>query len=186
LPAISIVVITALLLIIILLWGITVFNRLVRLSNLKDEAWSGVDVQLKRRFDLVPNLVEIVKGYAAHEKNTLEGVISARSAVSSAATQDARIGAENALTGTLKSLFAVAEGYPELKANENFTELQRELSSLENELQMARRYYNGTVRDFNIAIQSFPAVLISRKLGYTDAAPFEAGEESREPVSVKF
>jgi LemA protein len=172
--------------ILIILWGISVYNKLVRLSNMKDEAWGGVDVQLKRRFDLVPNLVETVKGYASHEKATLQRVIEARGAITGATTQEARIDAENALTGTLRSLFAVAEAYPDLKANENFNELQRELSSLENELQLARRYYNGTVRDFNIAIQTFPSVLISRNLGYTEAKMFEADEESREPVKVNF
>ena len=170
----------------LVLWGVGVYNRLVRLFNLKEEAWSGVDVQLKRRFDLVPNLVETVKGYAKHEQGTLEKVIQARSAVTSAASTEGRIEAENALTSTLRSLFAVAESYPDLKANANFSELQRELSSLENEIQMARRYYNGTVREFNSTIQTFPAVLISRQLGYKEAPYFSTDEESRAPVQVKF
>jgi LemA protein len=170
----------------VFLWGISVYNRLVRLSNMRDEAWGGVDIQLKRRFDLVPNLVETVKGYVSHERETLQKVIEARSAISGTATREARIDAENALTGTLRTLFAVAEAYPDLKANTNFTELQRELSSLENDLQLARRYYNGTVRDFNIAIQSFPAVLISRGLGYSEAEMFEADDEARAPVKVSF
>lgn len=170
----------------ILFWVISVYNRLVRLSNLKDEAWSGVDVQLKRRFDLVPNLVETVKGYATHEKATLQKVTEARAAISSAGTQGDRMEAENMLTSTLRSLFAVAEAYPELKANVNFTELQRELSSLENEIQMARRYYNGTVREFNSSIQMFPAVMISRKLGYSEAPFFATDEESRTSPSVSF
>lgn len=182
----AIIVTIAVVLILILLWGISVYNKLVRLSNLKDEAWSGVDVQLKRRFDLVPNLVETVKGYAAHEQGTLQKVVEARSAVSNATTQDARLDAENVLTSTLRSLFAVAEAYPDLKANANFGELQRDLSSLENELQMARRYYNGTVREYNSTIQTFPAVLISRNLGYKESPFFQADEESREPVKVKF
>lgn len=184
--AIAIIVIIAVILILVMLWGISVYNRLVRLSNLKDEAWSGVDVQLKRRFDLTPNLVETVKGYAAHESATLQGVVNARAAISSATTRDTRIEAENSLTATLRSLFAVAESYPELKASVNFGKLQDELSSLENELQMARRYYNGTVRDFNSAIQVFPAVLISKRLGYSAAAFFGADDESREPAPVKF
>ena len=184
--ATSILVTVAVVAIAVLLWVIKVYNGLVRLSNLKNEAWSGVDVQLKRRFDLVPNLVETVKGYAKHEEGTLEKVVAARSAITSAPTQDARIEAENRLTSTLRSLFAVAEAYPDLKANQNFTELQRELSSLENEIQMARRYYNGTVRDYNTAIQTFPAVVVSRRLGYTEAPFFEAEEESRAPVQVKF
>jgi LemA protein len=182
----TIAAIAAVIAVVIFLWGISVYNRLVRLSNLKDEAWSGIDVQLKRRFDLIPNLVETVKGFAGHERETLERVIAARSAVSGATTQSARIDAENALSGTLKTLFAVSEAYPDLKANTNFLELQRELSSLENEIQMARRYYNGSVRDYNISIQSFPAVLISRNLNYREAAMFEADETSREPVKVSF
>jgi LemA protein len=167
-------------------WGIGTYNKLVRLSNLKDEAWSGVDVQLKRRFDLVPNLVETVKGYSLHEKETLQKVIEARSAVSATTTQNSRIEAENALSSTLRSLFAVVESYPDLKANENFSKLQDELSSLENDLQLARRYYNGSVRDFNSLIQSFPAVLISRRLGYGESPFFSTNDESREPVQVKF
>lgn len=170
----------------VFIWGVAVYNRLVRLSNLKDEAWSGVDVQLKRRFDLVPNLVETVKGYASHEQDTFRGVTEARAAVSAAPTQAARMEAENVLTSTLGRLFAVAESYPELKANENFAELQRELSNLENELQMARRYYNGTVREFNAAIQLFPAVLISRSLGYKEAEFFSAEEEARSTPQVEF
>jgi LemA protein len=183
---ITVVVIIVVILIIILLWGISVYNKLVRLSNLKDEAWSGVDVQLKRRFDLTPNLVETVKAYAAHENKTLQEVIDARAAISAATTQDARIEAENSMTATLRSLFAVSESYPELKASANFGKLQDELSSLENELQMARRYYNGTVRNFNSAIQMFPAVLISKNLGYRAAAFFGTDDESKEPVRVKF
>jgi LemA protein len=170
----------------IFLWAVSVYNNLVRLSNLKDEAWGGVDVQLKRRFDLVPNLVETVKGFAKHERETLENVIAARSAISEATTQSSRIDAENALSETLKTLFAITEAYPDLKANTNFLELQQELSSLENEIQMARRYYNGAVRDYNISIQTFPAVLISRKLGYKETAMFEADGDSREPVKVSF
>jgi LemA protein len=170
----------------VLAWGINIYNALVRLSNLKDEAWSGMDVQLKRRFDLVPNLVETVKGYSLHEQNTLQKVVEARVAISSATTQGSRIEAENVLTSTLRSLFAVTEAYPDLKANVNFSQLQTELSSLENDLQLARRYYNGSVRDFNSAIQTFPAVLISRKLGYSESPFFSTDEESREPVHVKF
>ncbi|MDR3281382.1 MAG: LemA family protein [Synergistaceae bacterium] len=184
--AISITVAVAIMALAVLLWGISVYNKLIRLSNHKEEAWSGVDIQLKRRFDLVPNLVETVKGYATHERNTLEAVIVARSAVTAATTQDARIEAENSLTHTLKSLFALSESYPELKANANFSNLQDELSSLESDLQLARRYYNGTVRDFNIAIQSFPAVLISSNLGYTPSSMFGIEDEEREPVKVRF
>lgn len=167
-------------------WGVSIYNRLVRLNNLKEEAWSGMDVQLKRRFDLVPNLVETVRGSAQYEASTLEKVTQARSAVTVASTPGERIEAENALTTTLRSLFAVAESYPDLKANAQFESLQRELSSLENDIQMARRYYNGTVRDFNSAIQTFPAVLISRRLGYSEAHFFVAEDEAKNPVQVKF
>jgi LemA protein len=179
----SIVIVVAVVALGVLLWGISVYNKIIRLSNLKEEAWSGVDIQLKRRFDLVPNLVETVKGYAAHERDTLEAVIETRNAITAATTQDARIEAENSLTQTLRSLFAISEAYPELKANTNYIELQRELSSLENDLQLARRYYNGTVRNFNIAIQSFPELLLSRNLGYEAAAMFGVDEDEREPVS---
>ena len=172
--------------ILILLWGIKIYNGLVRLSNMKDAAWSGVDVQLKRRSDLVPNLVETVKGCAAHEQNAIQAVIEARSAVASAGAQRDRIEAENALSSTLRSLFAAAENHPALKANEAFGSLRGELSSLENELQMARCYYNGTVRDFNSAIHRFPNVLISRRLGYGESPFYGIDEESRAPVQVKF
>ena len=174
------------LLVLVIAWIVAVYNSLVRLHNLKEEAWSGIDVQLKRRFDLVPNLVETVKGYATHEKETLQKVIEARSAITSAGSAEARIDAENTLTSTLRSLFAVAESYPDLKANVNFIELQRELSSLENDLQMARRYYNGTVRDYNTAIQAFPAVLVARNLGYAEAPYFSTDEESRAAPKVSF
>ncbi|MDR3254401.1 MAG: LemA family protein [Synergistaceae bacterium] len=169
-----------------LAWAITTYNKLVRLSNMKDEAWSGMDVQLRRRFDLVPNLVETVKGYSKHEQETLQKVIEARSAITSSSSPGARLDAENALTSTLRSLFAVAEAYPELKANTNFMKLQEELSSIESDLQMARRYYNGSVRDFNTTIQSFPNVLISRTLGYCESPFFQAEEDAKAPVKVQF
>jgi LemA protein len=173
--------------VIIGLWAMTTYNRLVKLKNLKEEGWSGMDVQLKRRFDLIPNLVETVKGYAAHEKETLENVTMARSAVASAGSDPAaRMQAENMLTGTLRSLFAVAENYPQLKANENFLQLQQQLASLEDDIQMARRYYNGTVRNFNTMIQGFPAVLIARQMGFSEAPFFEADEGSRQAPAVNF
>ena len=169
------------------LWLMGTYNRLVKLRNLKEEGWSGMDVQLKRRFDLIPNLVETVKGYAAHEKETLENVTMARSAVSSAGGDPAaRMQAENMLTGTLRSLFAVAENYPALKANENFLQLQEQLSKLEDEIQMSRRYYNGTARNLNTAVQSFPAVLIARSFGFSEAPFFEADEASRQAPAVNF
>jgi LemA protein len=152
----------------------------MRLSNLQDEAWGGVDVQLKRRFDLVPNLVETVKRYASHEQAAFQKVIEAHGTITGATSRYTRIDAESALSATLQNLLAVAESYPDLKANNNFNELQRELSSLDNELRLARRYYNGSVRDFNISVQSFPTVLISRNLGYREAKMFEAGDDARE------
>ncbi|MDR3164488.1 MAG: LemA family protein [Synergistaceae bacterium] len=168
--------ITAVVAVAIFLRGISIYNRLAYLSKMKDEAWIGLDVQLKRRLSLIPNLVETVKGCAKHERETLERVTAARGTVSDAATQKARIEAENALSGTLEKLFAVSEAYPDLKANANFLELQRKLYSIENEIHMAQHYYNSSAREYNIWIQSFPAVLISRNLGYREAAIFEAGE----------
>ncbi|MCW1712858.1 MULTISPECIES: LemA family protein [Synergistaceae] len=169
------------------LWLMTTYNGLVKLRNLMQEGWSGIDVQLKRRSDLIPNLVETVKGYASHEKETLQGVTNARAAVMQAGNDpEARLKAENALTGTLRSLFAVAENYPELKANTNFLDLQQQLGTIENEIQMSRRYYNGTARNLNTAIQRFPAVLIARQFGFKEAPFFEAEEEARENPKVSF
>jgi LemA protein len=169
------------------LWLMTTYNGLVRLRNMMQEGWSGIDVQLKRRSDLVPNLVETVKGYASHEKETLQNVTNARAAVVNAGNDTAaRLQAENALTGTLRSLFAVAESYPELKANTNFLELQQQLGTIENDIQMARRYYNGTVRNLNTMIQKFPAVLIARQFGFQEAPFFEAENEAKQNPRVSF
>src|SRR5687767_2698205 len=145
---------------------VVVFNGLVGARNRVKEAWSDIDVQLKRRYDLIPNLVEVVKGYAKHEKEAFESVTKARSAAMSAQTPDAKAQAEGELTGTLKSLFALAEAYPDLKANENFKALQDELSDTENKIQAARRFYNGTVRDFNTKLQVFPTNIFGRMLGF--------------------
>ena len=170
----------------VVLWAISIYNRLIRMYNLKNEAWSGIDVQLKRRFDLVPNLIEAVKGYAAHEKEVFMRVTEARAAVSRSQTVAERAEAENMLTGALKSLFAVAENYPTLQASTNFLQLQEQLASLENDIQMSRRYYNGAARDYNIAIATFPAVLIARRFGYEKADYFEAAEEERAAPKVAF
>ncbi len=167
-------------------WGVAIYNRLVRMKNLKDEGWSGIDVQLKRRFDLVPNLVESVKGYAAHESGVFERVTEARAAIGRSGSVSERAESENMLSGALKSLFAVAENYPDLKANANFLQLQEQLGSLENDIQMSRRYYNGAARDYNIAIATFPAVLVAQKFGYEKADFFEAEEEARETPKVAF
>jgi len=169
------------------LWFIFAYNRLVRLRNMKDEGWSGIDVQLKRRFDLIPNIVETVKGYAAHEQETLQRITAARAAITQAGGDaEARLKAENALTGTLRSLFAVAENYPDLKANTSFIHLQEQLSKIENELQMARRYYNGTARNLNNAVERFPDVIAASLAGFKKAPYFEAEEETRKTPSVKF
>ena len=171
----------------IVLWLMMTYNGLVSLRNMMQEGWSGIDVQLKRRFDLIPNLVETVKGYASHEKETLQNVTSARTAVTNAGgDHEKRLEAENMLTGTLRTLFAVAESYPDLKANTNFLNLQEQLSAIENDLQMARRYYNGTVRNLNTAIQKFPAVLIARKFGFNEAPFFEAEEGEKAVPKVSF
>ena len=138
-------------------WAIYVYNALVAGRNRIEEAWSDIEVQLKRRYDLIPNVVETVKGYATHEKTAFENVTAARSAAMGAQTPQQHAKAENMLTGALKSLFAVSEAYPDLKANVNFLDLQRELADTENKIQAARRFYNGNVRDFNITLQSFPS-----------------------------
>ena len=171
----------------ILFWLIAVYNGLIKLRNRTDEAWSDIDVQLKRRYDLIPNLVNTVKGYAQHEKELFEKVTQARTAAMGAQTVDEHGKAENMLTGALKSLFAVAENYPDLKANENFLELQRELSDTENKIQAARRFYNGNVRDFNTKIQVFPNNMIAGMLSFEKYDFFELKEEAaKEPVKVEF
>jgi LemA protein len=168
---------------------IAVYNGLIRLKNRTDEAWSDIDVQLKRRHDLIPNLVETVKGYATHEQGTLQKVIEARNVAlqaMSSGNSKQLAEAENALSGTLKSLFALSEAYPDLKANQNFLELQRELTDTEDKVQAARRFYNGNVRDLNTKIQVFPTNLFAQKLGFTAREFFEAAAEEKENVQVKF
>jgi LemA protein len=170
------------------LWVAFSYNSFVRLVNRTKEAWADIDVQLKRRYDLIPNLVETVKGYATHERATLDSVTAARAAAMNA-QGPGKAQAENMLTDTLKSLFAVAESYPDLKANQNFLELQRELSDTENKIQAARRFYNGNVRDLNTAIESFPGNIIAGMFSFAkmDLFELEAGEEAaRQPVAVKF
>jgi LemA protein len=165
------------------LWAISLYNRLVQLRNGSESAWSDIDVQLKRRWELIPNLVETVKGYAQHERATFEQVTAARSQAMQATTPAEHASAEANLQGVLKSLFAVAEAYPELRANENFLGLQRELSGLEEAIQNARRYYNAVVRDLNTAIESFPANLVASTLGFSKREYFEldAAEERSAP-----
>ena len=164
-----------------ILYAIVVFNRLVRTRQMANEAWSGIDVQLKRRSDLVPNLVEAVKGYAGHERSVLEDVTASRGAARAVPANDvaARAQAEGALSAAIGRLFALAESYPDLKASGNFLTLQQQLSDLENELQMARRYYNGTVRNLNVLVQSLPSSLIAGLSGFTQRDYFEIADADR-------
>jgi len=167
---------------------IFLYNGLVRSRNQVDEAWSDISVQLKRRYDLIPNLVETVKGYAAHESGVFEKVTAARTAAMSAGSMDDKLAKENALSGTLKSLFAVAEAYPDLKANQNFLQLQSDLTDTEDKIQAARRFYNGNVRDYNTKIQQLPGSLFASMFGFTKKDFFGIDENGPEaqPVAVKF
>lgn len=169
----------------VLLWAVFVFNALVRLRNTSDNAWSDIDVQLKKRHDLVPNLVETVKGYARHEKETLERVVQARNQAAAATSPADRISAENVLTRNLRQLMVLAEAYPDLKANRGFLALQSDLSRIENDIANARRYYNAVVRDFNTRQQLFPANLIAGSLGFRERLFFEADADERQPAKVQ-
>lgn len=172
---------------VLIVWLIAVYNGLITSKNRTEEAWSDIDVQLKRRYDLIPNLINTVKGYATHEKELLENVTKARTAAMGAETTEDKEKAENMLTGTLKSLFAVSENYPDLKANENFAKLQDELSDTENKIQASRRFYNGNVRDFNIKLQVFPTNMIAKQLGFTQRDFFEIEDATeKETPTVKF
>jgi len=172
---------------IIVLWIIFTYNRLITLKNRAKEAWSDIDVQLKRRYNLIPNLVETVKGYASHERQLFENVTKARTLAMQAQTVKEKGEAENMLSGTLKSLFAVVENYPDLKASTNFLELQRELRDTEDKIQAARRFYNTNVRDLNIKIESFPANTVANIFRFAKMDFFEIGEAAaREPVKVNF
>lgn len=179
------IIIGALLLVAVIA-GIALYNGLIQSKVLVDEAWSGIDVQLKRRYDLIPNLVETVKGYATHEKETFEKIAQLRSACMSATGVDEKGKLENQLGATLKTLFAVAENYPELKANQNFLDLQASLTSIEEEIQGARRYYNGTVRDYNTKIMVFPNNIFAGMLGFKVREFFAAEEEAKQNVKVDF
>ncbi|MBP9802088.1 LemA family protein [Patescibacteria group bacterium] len=172
---------------VVVLWVIFIFNALVRLKNRVSEAWSDIDVQLKRRYDLIPNLMETVKGYMQHEEGVLTKVTEARNMAMNASGTEAKGKAENMLSETLKSLFAVAESYPDLKASQNFLQLQDEISDTENKIQASRRFYNGNVRDFNTKIQVFPNNMIANTLGFKAFEFFEVeNEKERENVQVKF
>jgi LemA protein len=174
---------------VVAVWLVWAYNKFVKLTNRTEEAWSDIDVQLKRRYDLIPNLVETVKGYASHEAGTLQKVTEARTKAMGAQTIAEHAEAENMLTGALKSLFAVSEAYPDLKANSNFVELQRELSDTENKIQAARRFYNSVVIELQNALESFPTNFVGKMFGFTTREFFELGEgeqEARNPVKVSF
>jgi LemA protein len=173
-------------LVVIAVMLVGMYNSLVQMRVRCDSAWSDIDVQLKRRHDLIPNLVETVKGYAAHEKGTFENIAKLRSQAMQATTPEGKAVAENQLTGALKSLFAVAENYPELKASEQFTKLQGSLSETEDSIQNARSYYNQVVRDLNTTIQSFPNSILANMFGFQARQFFETTDADREPVAVKF
>ncbi len=163
----------------IVVFAILLFNNLVRLRNVVREGWSGIDVQLRRRTDLVPNLVETVKGYAAHERGLFEDIARNRAQSIAADNVTGQAAAEKALQGSLGRLMALAEAYPDLKANQNYLELQQQLAEIEDQLQMARRYYNGAVRNLNIGIQSFPGVLLARPFGFHEEPFFELDDRSQ-------
>lgn len=173
---------------VILLWLWAIYNGLIRLKIRTEEAWSDIEVQMKRRYDLIPNLLETVKGYAAHEKGVFEAVTKARTAAMGAQTAEDHAGAENMLSGALKSLFAVSENYPDLKANQNFLDLQHELRDAEDKIMAARRFYNANVRDFNTKMQVFPTNMIAKSLGFKKRDFFDLpdGDVAQEAVQVKF
>ena len=174
---------------ILVLWAVYVYNRFVGLVNRAEEAWADIEVQLKRRYDLIPNLVNTVQGYAKHESSAFENVTKARSAAMGAQGPTAEHAqAENMLTSALKSIFAISEAYPDLKANTNFLELQRELSDTENKIQAARRFYNTNVRDLNISVQTFPSNILARMFHFKEKTFFDLADTdiAQKPVEVKF
>lgn len=182
----DLLIIIAAVIVLIAFGVIAVYNGLVVLRNRVKEAWSDIDVQLKRRYDLIPNLIETVKGYASHESGTFEKVTEARNMAMAAKDPEAKAQAENVLSGALKTLFAVAESYPDLKASQNFMELQRELSDTENKIQASRRFYNGNVLELNNKIDVFPSNMIAGIFGFVKEKFFEIGEEEKAVPQVKF
>ncbi len=170
----------------LLLWGVSVYNKLISLRNLKDEAFATMDVYMKKRYDLIPNLVETVKGYASHEKETFEKVVQARSAAMGATSIEERQAGENMLTGTLRSLFALAENYPDLKANAGFLDLQSQLQKVEEDIAQSRKYYNAVVKDYNTRTELFPGSVIANMFGFKRGAYFEIETGERENVRVNF
>ncbi len=176
--------------VVIALYAVFLYNRMVALRQTVNQAWADITVQLKQRHDLVPNLVETVKGYAAHERGTFEAVTNARNTAVSAASPEDQAKAENMLTGALRQLFALAEAYPDLKANQNFLQLQSDLADIENKIAAARRFFNNAVQEFNTAIQQFPMVLVAGPFGFTSRTFFELAEGEhtavQTPPQVKF
>jgi LemA protein len=180
------VIIIVVILVLLVVYVIAQYNGLVRLKNRVDGAWAQIDVQLKRRYDLIPNLVETVKGYAAHERETLEAVIQARNSAVAASGPHEQAQSENILTGALRQLFALSEAYPDLKANTNFLALQEELTGTEGRIAYARQYYNDSVLSYNTKIQTFPANIFAGMFNFTAREYFEADDESRGNVKVEF
>jgi LemA protein len=181
-----VLIVIGVLVVLFLLWLMFGYNGLIRRRNRVDGAWSQIDVQLKRRHDLIPNLVETVKGYAAHERGTFEAVTNARANAINAQGPEQQAQAENALTGALKSLFAVAEAYPDLKANQNFLNLQEEITSTEDRIAYARQFYNDSVVSYNTKIQQFPTVILANTFNFDRRELFDAAPEDTEPVQVQF
>lgn len=182
----SLPVILLIVVFVVLAYGVVLYNGFVRLATRVSEAWSDIDVQLKRRYDLIPNLVNTVKGYAAHESTAFEKVTEARAKAMTATGVGEKGQAENMLAGALKSVFAIAEAYPELKANQNFLELQRELSDTENKVQAARRFYNGTVMELNQKVDMFPSNVVANAFKFEKREFFQIEESEKEPVKVEF
>lgn len=173
--------------VVVVIFFIATYNGLIKLRNRIEAAWSQIDVQLKRRYDLIPNLIETVKGYAAYERTTLESVIDARNrAMSAPSGSHEQAEAENAITGALRQVFALSEAYPDLKANQNFAQLQEELTTTEDRIAYARQFFNDSVLKYNSKIQVFPAVLLANAMGFKPREYFEADDDSRGPVQVKF
>lgn len=171
----------------VVLYGVAVYNKLIKFRTLVDEAWSGINVQLKKRHDLIPNLMETVRGYAAHEKETFESVTLARNTAIQAQSVKTQEVAENQLSGALSRLLAISERYPELKANQNFLQLQEQLGTIEGDIEKSRRYYNGAVRQKNIAIQTFPSNMIANMFGFEKSPFFELESEAEKAVpQIKF
>lgn len=182
----SLPIILGIIIVVLIVAIVTIYNNFIWLKIKVDNAWSDIDVYLKKRYDLIPNLVETVKGYASHEQETLEKVINARSNYMTASTTDQKIAAEAGMAGALRQLFALSESYPDLKANTGFVQLQAQLEEIEDHIAQARRYYNAVVRDYNTAIQVFPGNIIAGIMSFTERAMFQIDEAQKETVKVDF